>query len=237
MNKTFIDEIETFKINKDFTYHVIDIDGESGKIVLIDDFYENPDMVRDLAIMIPPSTNRRILNNLPKGPTSGRINAFYMQDQLGPAYDEVIKEVWPEHYAHYEKDYFLGSFRDATFVVNVMTSHNLPPRVPHTDTTDMRIFASAIYLNKPEECRGGTAFYRFGGNLYNTKCPNTLDVAGMQKPTYYLTDSNGDWELVYLAEMKWNRAIIYPGAMHHSAYVKEDWFTGDTYRLNQQFFI
>lgn len=237
MNKSFIDEIETFKVNDELTFDVVDLDGDHAKIVLVDNFYKNPDMVRNLAMMIPHSINKRILNSLPVGPTSGRINAFYMQDQLGPAYDDIIKQVWPEHYSHYEEDYFLGSFRDATFVVNVMTSENLPPRVPHTDTTDQRIFASTIYLNTPEECKGGTAFYKFGGNFYSMSCPKTMDVQGKNLPTHYLTDSEGDWELLYIAEAKWNRMIIYPAASHHHAYVKEGWFTGDTYRLNQMFFI
>ena len=66
---------------------------------------------------------------------------------------------------------------------------------------------------------------------------HTLDVEGKHPVTEYINDSIMDWKLIGIAPMKFNRMVLYNQAVLHSAYVKPYMFTGDTYRLNQQFFI
>lgn len=240
MIKNFINEEAVFEVNSEYELSVIELEPERARIAVVDNFYKNPDLVRDLVLTIPPSTNDRICNNLPYGADSGRINAFYTMDHLGPAYDEIVKKVWPKIYQQYQPDYFLESFKQATFMVNVMTSTNLPPRLPHVDSADKRLFASAIYLNTPEECAGGTAFYTFGDKLYASDIETparTIDVAGTQASDHFTIDDCGDWKRVGMAEMKYNRMIIYSQNMFHSAYVKPEMFVNGTYRLNQQFFV
>ena len=80
----------------------------------------------------------------------------------------------------------------------------------------------SIYLNTPEECAGGTSFY--------TKLNDN-------PPTEYVTDSTDSWELLGIAPMVYNRMVLYIQSVPHTAYVKPGMFTGDLYRLNQQFFI
>ena len=240
MIKNFINEQTVFEVNPEYELSVIELEPERARIAVIDNFYKNPDLVRDLALAIPPSVNERILNNLPYGLDSGRINAFYIMDHLGSTYDEIIKKVWPEIHQQYEPDYFLESFKRATFMVNVMTSTNLPPRLPHVDSADRRFFASAVYLNTPDECAGGTAFYTFDGKLYASDLSvsaKTLDIGGTQPSDHFTVDDCGDWKRVGMAEMKYNRMIIYSQNVFHSAYIKPDMFVDGVYRLNQQFFI
>lgn len=237
MLKKFINEAEVFAINKNLTYEIVKIGPLEQKVAIVDNFYKNPELVRELALAIPPTVNERILTNLPSGHNSGRINAFYYLDSMGETYNKIIREVWPELTTQYHEKYFFESFKQATFMVNVMTSENLPPRVPHTDYPDPRALASAIYLNTPDECAGGTAFYSFGGTCIGRKCPSTIDVAETTPPDHFVVDDCGDWKLEYVAEMKWNRMIVYSQALFHSPYIKPGMFTGDTYRLNQQFFI
>ena len=241
MYKTFIDENEVFAVNDDLEIQIDVIGktptGQDIKVVTVDNFYKNPMLVRELALTIPPTVNRRILSNLPAGRNSGRINAFYLMDGLGPHYDRIFKEVYPEIYFQYDQGQILESFKNATFMVNVMTSENLPPRVPHIDFPDLRVFASAIYLNTPEECQGGTGLYTFGGELIGREPPGTIDVAGNIPPTHFVVDNEGDFKLVKILEMKFNRMILYGQCLYHSAYIKPGMFIGNTYRLNQQFFI
>ncbi len=240
MYKNFINELEVFAVNPDYKLSVIEVGDEKSKIAIVDNFYLNPMMVRDLALTIPPSTNERILNYLPYGNDSGRINAFYILDHLGPIYDKIIKEVFQDFVKDYDNDYFVESFKRATFMVNVMTSNNLPPRLPHVDYPDKRLLASAIYLNTPEECAGGTAFYTFGGNQYAdeiTYSSKTIDIAGTTPPDHFVVDDCGDWKQIGLAEMKFNRMVIYSQNLFHSPYIKPGMFTNGVYRLNQQFFI
>lgn len=237
MNKHFINEAEVFAINENLTPEVVHL-RDGVKLVIVDDFYKNPMMVRDLAIAIPHTVNERILNNLPVGPTSGRINAFYLMDHFGPVYNKIIRECYPELSQYYAEGYFESSFKRATFMVNVMTSENLPPRLPHIDHTDRRLLASLIYLNTPDECAGGTGIYSYKEKLTGeTKFRTTVDDQGTKNPDHFVVDDLDDWKLEYVAEMKFNRMVIYSQNTHHSAYIKPGMFTGNTYRLNQVFFI
>ena len=244
MYKKFIDESEVFRTNENLEIEIVELRSslETAKIAIVDNFYANPDAVRELALMIPPTTNERITSYLPSGKTSGRINAFYLMDSLGPVYDDIIRRAFPEIvFPEFQKsgrnDQIISSFMRATFMVNVMTSENLPPRVPHIDCPDYRAFASAVFLNTNDECAGGTAFYSFNGKIFSEKNYNSIDIAEKIEPTKFVIDDEGDWKKLYVAEMKYNRMIIYQQNIFHNAYVDESMFNGGVYRLNQQFFI
>ena len=120
-------------------------------------------------------------------------------------------------------------FETATFCVNVTNTKDITPMNPHVDLRDPRRFAAGIFLNTPEECAGGTSFYTYKGSTDGPD-PNTVPA------TSYITDSEGDWELLYLAEMKFNRLILYQQSVLHTAYVKPGMFDNN-YRLLQMFFI
>ena len=88
MDKNTINEDETFEINPDH-YVSIEYFGEQKvKVVVVDDFYKNPMLVRQLALDIPASRNRRIRGNNP----AWRINAFYDMDKLSWIYDQLTKK-------------------------------------------------------------------------------------------------------------------------------------------------
>jgi hypothetical protein len=65
----------------------------------------------------------------------------------------------------------------------------------------------------------------------------TIDANGKILPDHFVVDDCGDWKRIGIAEMKFNRMIIYSQNIFHSAYVKPDMFIDGVYRLNQQFFI
>lgn len=244
MIKQFINEHEVFQTNPNFNIKIVNLETkfDKVKVIIVDDFYKNPDLVRELALLIPPTCNERITSDLPAGKNSGRINAFYLLDSLGPVYDKIIKETFPEVVnPEFEKtgcnDQIISSFTRATFMVNVMTSDNLPPRVPHIDNPDFRAFASTIYLNTEEECAGGTAFYALDNKIISEFNHNFLDIHGTIKPTKFVIEDEGDWKKIHLVEMKYNRMILYQQNIFHSAYIHDKMFTNNIYRLNQQFFI
>jgi len=233
MLKNIINEDEIFEINDDYHVNVENYNGV--KVVIVDDFYKNPHDVRQLALDIPASYNRRIRGNNP----ALRVNAFYELSSMAWIYDQLSRQYFPEITQHYDSRYFQRSFMNATFMVNVMQSENLPPVCPHMDNTSGVNLASTIYLNTANECDGGTSFYEFGGKTYyeDPSVAHTLDVEGKHPVTEYINDSIMDWKLIGIAPMKFNRMVLYNQAVLHSAYVKPYMFTGDTYRLNQQFFI
>lgn len=233
MLKNIINEDEIFEINDDYHVNVENYNGV--KVVIVDDFYKNPHDVRQLALDIPASYNRRIRGNNP----ALRVNAFYELSSMAWIYDQLSRQYFPEITQHYDSRYFQRSFMNATFMVNVMQTENLPPVCPHMDNTSGVNLASTIYLNTANECDGGTSFYEFGGKTYyeDPSVAHTLDVEGKHPVTEYINDSIMDWKLIGIAPMKFNRMVLYNQAVLHSAYVKPYMFTGDTYRLNQQFFI
>ena len=83
-------------------------------------------------------------------------------------------------------------------------------------------WSGVIYLNKGKECKGGTGFYTYKGIQAD---PNQSGI-----------DDNS-FELVHLAEMKYNRFIMYPCNILHKAIDQEGWFEDDLHRLTQVFYL
>ncbi len=238
MFKQFINEAETFAVNEQLDILVKEVGPSKAKVVIVDNFYKNPELVRNLALMIPPSTDEVLAANLPVGPDSGRINSSYKLGTVGKHIEEIFKIAVPEVYQNLPYNYFSSVFNNATFLCNVMTSNNLPPRVPHCDESmSMADYAVSVYLNTPEECAGGTGLYTFKDYRWGNNSNRTLDFEGTVPIDYYLTDDAGDWKLIELIEMKFNRLIMYPQKHYHTAYIKPDMFLNGTYRINQMFFI
>ena len=233
MLKNIINEDEIFEINDNYQVTVEEFEGV--KVVVVDDFYKNPHDVRQLALDIPASYNRRIRGNNP----ALRVNAFYELSSMAWIYDQLSRQYFPEITQFYDAEYFQRSFMNATFMVNVMQTKDLPPVCPHMDNTSGVNLASTIYLNTANECNGGTSFYSFGGKTYyeDPSVTHTLDVGGKHPVTEYISDSVMDWKMIGMVPMIFNRMVLYNQAVLHSAYVKPHMFVGDMYRLNQQFFI
>jgi hypothetical protein len=89
------------------------------------------------------------------------------------------------------------------FAVVDMHPHHLrpPQRSPHVDP--IPIFG-LVYLNREE--RGGTLFFR-----------RTGEPDATAKTYGYQTQSGGGYELCGRIEAAFNRLVIYPGFVHHSA--------------------
>lgn len=223
-----INEEEVFAINPDCEIKLEHYD--TVPCVIVDNFYKNPDLVRELALSIPPTANKRIRCGNP----ALRINAFYDLDGMSGIYDQLLRTNWPHVFNNVHHQAIHNSFQQATFMVNVMKSVDLPPMAPHVDNPSDVNFASTIYLNTPEECAGGTSFYKFNGSTSNRS--GHIDKEKTKIIDHYLTDSVGDWEMIGIAEMVYNRMVLYNQNALHTAYIKPDMFV-DTYRINQQFFI
>jgi hypothetical protein len=227
--KNLDEEIEFFSTNSEIDVHTKEIsDGE--KIVIVDNFYKHPDKVRELALTIPKTFNPRILWGMP----GGRVESPYYFSHLGYLYTEIITNVWPDRAKTMEDTFVQNCIDHASFLVNVQNS-DLPPRVPHIDNISIGRFASGIFLNTPEECAGGTAFYKYHGEI-------SVDMSNpdikLKNYNYYVQETdNEDWEKIYLAEMKYNRMIIYPQNLLHTPYIPANTFTDETPRLIQMFFI
>ena len=225
MKKYFIDEAETFAINIPVDATVELMGWEEFPVVYIDNFYKNPDKVRNLALRTPGTKCPRILGGVPGERVDMNMNLDHMH--------EIWLEIAENVYGLEQKDRkaFEMSCMNISFSVNVTQSHYRRKK-PHIDLSDVsdRGWAGVVYLNKPKECKGGTGFYTYKGQQVNP------DQDGIWREEY-VSDSVGPWDLIHLAEMKYNRMIMYPDQILHGTYDKPGFFEGDTYRLVQVFFI
>lgn len=225
MKKYFIDEREVFALNEGLEARVELMGWEKIPIVYIDNFYKNPKLVRDLALRCPPTLhNKRILAGCP-----ARVELAVDIDHFIPVFEEIVTEVYglePEKLRAFRR-----SCMDNPFIVNV--TKDLDPR-PHIDNTIGAVggFAALINLNTPKECKGGTAFYTYKGMQVN---PEQDGISIPECPPF--PDTSGPWELIHLAEMKYNRLIFYPDQVLHGAYIKEGMFDENTWRLVQMYFM
>ena len=225
MNKYQIDEQETFAINEELGARVEIMGWQEFPIVYIDDFYKNPDLVRNLAISCPATGNPLVLKGVP----GKRVD---MNMDLKPFFN-VWEEVAQNVFGLTKEEvnpFRLGMFRNG-FTVNVTQSEDRS-KLPHIDCEDVheRGWAGIIYLNKLEECNGGTAFYNYKGNQVNPKDAQLWSEVSVQ-------GSTGPWEMIHCVEMKYNRFIMYPFNVLHGAYDCDNFYKDDLFRLTQVFFL
>lgn len=235
MHKKIIDEAETFKLNPDLKISITRL-GSVGEwpIVTIDNLYANPDAVRQLALDIPPCFNSKsLVNNFP----GGRIDSIFSLAHFGPLFNDIIKEVWPSTWSKMPDNYIIEKLSSATFIVNVMQDEWIKPRVPHVDHIDPNAFAGTVFLNTPDECEGGTGFYSFNNKFTGNGSELRKSTTDTEPYNEFVTDSVGDWKLEHIAEMKYNRFILYSSKLYHHPYIKPGKYINDLYRLNQMFFI
>ncbi len=107
---------------------------------------------------------------------------------------------------------------------------NLAGELPHSWVHSDDIcakFASVLYLNTPEQLRGGTAFWRhkeLGVDRLESK--EELIKRGVDAEAYYemMTEEwkiLDHWQQIGFIAMKFNRFITYPTFLFHSRYPHE----------------
>jgi uncharacterized protein (TIGR02466 family) len=104
--------------------------------------------------------------------------------------------------------------------------------VPHNDMTEkaQRSFTCILYLNRREECSGGTAFFRFrkSGSLVldepyarAIREDSRLAETGLD---YWPSDAERSWERVGTVDMAPGRLLIFPSEYFHAAYHPQNSF-------------
>lgn len=99
----------------------------------------------------------------------------------------------------------------------------LPHSWVHSDDICAR-YAGILYLNLPDQCRGGTAFWRHTG-LHIEDMPSVEHMsAGGGNPEWFCTMMNREWrDLTFWQQsgfvgMAFNRFVTYPTSRFHSRY-------------------
>jgi len=166
-----------------------------------DDFLVHPDKIRDLVRDMP------------------------FADVTGPDGEEYKRVAIAAHdFFNAEIEFWLGfpvKQRYSVFRLNYGGEN--PNSAIHSDAL-YDSHALVLYLSRPEDCVGGTAFWRHrktGLTAWPTKGEILRRGKNPQRIWEGLTrdwDNVDAWEQTHLAEMKFNRAIIYPTAAFHSRF-------------------
>ena len=98
--------------------------------------------------------------------------------------------------------------------------------VPHNDVTDKvrRSFTCILYLNRSEECSGGTAFFRFkksGSLVLDEQYVRAIREDPRLAETgldYWSAGAGESWERVGAVDMVPGRLLIFPSEYFHAAY-------------------
>tara|TARA_Y100000592_G_C5196777_1_gene188663 strand:- start:9 stop:413 length:405 start_codon:yes stop_codon:yes gene_type:complete len=130
MKKYFIDEIETFAINTPVDATVELMGWQEIPIVYVDNFYKNPDMVRNLALRCPGTKNPRVLGGVP----GERVDMNMNLESAWPIWTEITESVFG--LKEEEKQSFQISCMNVAFSVNV-TQSTYRRRLPHIDLPDV----------------------------------------------------------------------------------------------------
>ena len=241
-----------FEINPN---HKVTVDNVNGRtVVVLDNFYKNPDEVRKLALTSGKSRNPSLINGLPGERVF--METDEVKKNLKPVFDEYcLSDIWS---TNIDKKMYEFQWDAVGFMVNIMNQKSVVEEpwlsIPHQDRysndigTDLTQFGVVIYLNTPEECDGGTNLYSYKGMMslpYNTMDyidkPDGFDEDVRTQEQVYPFIRNwlyGDreWRVEYEAEMVYNRCVFYESDVMHSQNIDIGMFTEHN-RMNQVFFL
>ena len=124
------------------------------------DFRGTGNIKQDLANFAPnkqgkfgPATNHTNRGGYP----AAAINVSYNMQPVVETYRHYIQTYFPNCLSD---DYITSIMSQASFMVNVMQSDGNEYLPPHTDCPSTTNLASGIFLNTPENCSGGTSFFK-----------------------------------------------------------------------------
>lgn len=179
-------------------------------VVIEDDFYSNPDDIRQLAISKP-------YQQPPAGTPRLAVTAICNEDESKAMFDLL-----QPHLPQVADNKIVGA--------NILFRYTLAAAQKkifcHVDGCSN---AGIVYLSKPEHCAGGTTIYRHkatGDEKYRKENRNLYDLRDPQQ-----------WEIISELEMRYNRLVMYRGQLFHAI---TPVFFGDSIensRLTQNVFI
>lgn len=159
------------------------------KLIIIDDFYTNPDSVREYALSQP----FEISGNYP-----GLRTKAYLPDDLKSAIQGIVQHSSGKITDWFESSGYTGAFqicmaKDRTWI--------------HADS--FNTWAGVCYLNPDAPISAGTALYRWKENKQYERSNN-------DEPQYDGYDYT-KWDMTDYVSNKYNRLVLYRGNMYHAS--------------------
>jgi len=231
-----------FELNPDLEITVLkDIGPNKVSAVTIDNFYQNPWEVRNLALK---QKDKEVNPHYHYG-DRGFLPTKEVAKNLKPLFDQLLQDenIWPDRKLIPEQ--YNQNWDDSGFMFNLNNEDNIMKNplgiVPHQDTYfSYRMpsqYGVVIYLNTPEECRGGTLLYSYLGNM--TVKESILDKYKDYENfdlLRFTIDASLALEVEFRLNMTWNRCVVYPANILHCPEMERGWFMNYD-RIAQVFFL
>lgn len=219
-------------------------------VIIIDNFYENPDEIRDLAIELQYGEDSALVGGFPG--MRGSLGTPEVKDKLYQVFVDLCKKCGDLNEEDFEKNW-----NNLGFMVNITKDSYIRPNpmgiIPHQDFWENEEgwestyqYGAVVYLNYNDESAGGTNLYSYEGKLSipSDYKPNWLSGPIIRSLSDDLlfeyirdrVDSNDPYKLEFEAEMRYNRMFLYPAKVLHTANLNLGMFV-DNYRINQVFFM
>ena len=179
-------------------------------VVIKDDFYDDPDKVRNQALTKSYEQ--------PPGNTGRLAVTAVCNEAEAKAMIDLLKPYLPRD----KENNIVG----AQVLFRYTLANTRKKVFCHVDGCSN---AGIVYLSKPEDCAGGTTIYRHkttGDEIYNKA----------NRHLYNFADES-QWEILQQIDMSYNRLVMYPGQLFHAI---TPVFFGDNIenaRLTQNVFV
>lgn len=188
-----------FELNSELVAKVINL--TDNQVIEIDNFYKDPDKVREYAI-----SSKKITRSDNEDLLAGAIGRRVCEDtlelgyQLKNTFESLCQHPgWGIEFNKKDHDYYWSGMR---FMVNVTNNREIiedgRDMIAHRDPNFLK-WACVVYLNTADECEGGTGFYR---------CESESDEIILE----------------HMSKMRYNKAVLYLAGMPHGAIMENNMF-------------
>ena len=232
-----------FELNPQMEITAVNDIGPDGRCaIVIDNLYENPDAVRDLAIKLPRSKNVNFVNH--HSGTRAAYETGEVRKNLELLLEELTdnQEFWGRKT---DKQARSNSKQHMWFLVDYINEQSLveeplrllPFQCYYEHNPSPFQFTVDIFLNRTKECFGGINIWNFAGktsivedikNMYADK--GKFDI---MKDVY---ESKFTWTREFTFGMNYNRAVILPSDLLVAPILNTGKFT-DLDRICQKIFL
>lgn len=184
---------------------------------IIDDFVSDPAAYRRHALSLPFHQQRYAGQNYPGAQTDG-YDCQHIMERIATTLGRDIKFMSPDN----------GSYRLS--YANALARTDI--HVDNESGDNFNFYAGVLYLNPPEQCQGGTTFWRHRATGWRRR-PLEADVRAAGYPSFRhfqkrwlpnvavqkfndLRQRRDAWQALLQVPMRHNRLIIYRGHYFHS---------------------
>ena len=217
-------------------------------VVIIDDFYKNPDEIRERALSLEHTDSTEAVGGFPG------VRGFAETSEVRLELYDIYFHLCNKYFGLPDADKFSNNWDNQGFMVNILNDSTLKKNplgiIPHQDywesapkgsPVSLLQYGSVVYLNTPDECAGGTNLYSHFGRM---SIPDEWQPQWLLEtehlPSFEYIKSKVDGGKPYTCEfeteMVYNRMVLYQADVLHGQNVDLGMFT-DYNRINQVLFM